>query len=119
MVLKGSVDIFEAYDRFSKGTKMAENAWDVKVIAKNAQTMKKRYNISFGGNIVPENMELVDRLFLAGVDMLITSGIYNRDSGTVLHLTEDELYDSLKKAPKHLVIGKGNNSCEILPRRTN
>lgn len=36
MVLKGTVDIFETYDRFSAGARIAESTWDVKVIAKNA-----------------------------------------------------------------------------------
>lgn len=98
---------------------MTENAWDMKVIAKNAQTMKKRYGISFGRDIVPENMEIADRLFLAGVDMLVTSGIYNRDTSTVMHLTEDEVYRGVRRAPRRLTIGRSNNSCDITARREN
>lgn len=81
--------------------------------------MKKRYDVSFGRNIVPEDMAIAERLFLAGVDMLLTSGIYNRDTGTVMHITEDELYEGLKKAPKQIHLGKGNNSCTVTARRGN
>jgi methylamine--corrinoid protein Co-methyltransferase len=81
--------------------------------------MKKRYGINFGTKIIPEDQDMVDRLFVAGIDMLLTSGIYNRDTGTRMKITEDEIYEGLKMAPKKLVLGEGKDSVECVPRRGN
>lgn len=119
MVARKPVDIFEAYDRFSAGDKVAEPDWDYKIIPTNAALMKERYEIDFDGKIVPEDQELVDRLFLAGVDMLLTTGFFNSDLNRVMFIDEDELYEGLKMAPKKLVFGHGKDACECEARRGN
>ena len=78
------VDIFESYNRFATGDKIQEKDWDYGIVPYNASLMKKRYDIDFGGQIIPEDQDLVDRLFLAGVDMLLTCGVYNISTGTRL-----------------------------------
>jgi len=61
----------------------------------------------------------VDRLFLAGTDMLITCGLYNTDTGTRMLLTEDELYEGLKMAPSRIFLGEGKDSVKCEGRSGN
>ncbi len=119
MVARRYVDIFESYDRFTEGTKISESDWDYIVIPNNAALMKDRYDLDFDGLIIPEDQDLIDRLFLAGVDMLLTTGIYNTDLGRAMYLTEDEIYEGIKMAPKKLSMGSGKDKTKCKARRGN
>ena len=119
MVARKSVNVFEAFDRSMEGMKIAEGEWNYQVIPSNAALMKERYNIEFGDRIIPDDQDLVDRLFVAGVDMLITTGFYNPDFGRKMTVDEDEIYEGLKLAPKKLTFGSGKDSCECRARRGN
>ena len=119
MTARRYVDVFEAYNRFVSGDKISEKDWDFYIVPNTAALMKKRYNINFGDKILPEDQDMVDRLFVAGIDMLISTGIYNRDTGTRMKITEDEIYEGLKMAPKKLNIGSGKDQVECTPRRGN
>jgi len=113
------VDVFDTYNRFVSGDRIQEKDWDFYVVPNNASLMKRRYNISFGTDIIPEDQDLVDRLFVAGIDMLLSTGIYNFDTGTRMKLTEDEIYEGLKMAPKRLMLGEGKDAVECNARRGN
>ena len=120
MASRKYVDVFEAYDRFSEGDRIPEETWDYQIIPSNARLMRERYDINFSKtDIVPTDADLIDRLFLAGVDMLMTTGIYNTDFSRVLKLDEDEIYDGLKMAPKKLSIGSGKEKVKCKARRGN
>ena len=81
--------------------------------------MKEKYGISFGPDIIPTDDDLCERLFLAGVDMLLTTGFYNPDLGRVMHITEEELFEGLKMAPKKLSLGSGKDRVKCKARRGN
>jgi len=113
------VDVFDTYNRFMAGDRILEKDWDYYLVPNNASLMKKRYGINFGKEIIPEDQDMIDRLFVAGIDMLITTGIYNRDNGTRMKITEDEIYEGLKMAPKKLILGEGKDTVECTARRGN
>ena len=119
MAARRYVDVFEAYDRFTQGTKMPETDWDYNVVPSTAAMMKDRYGIQFDDGIVPEDPDLIDNLFLAGVDMLINTGIYNTDLERVMKVEEDEIYEGIKMAPKKLSLGHGKDKCKCKARRGN
>lgn len=119
MTARNYIDVYETYDRFAEGKKVSEKEWDYTIIPHNAQMMKERYEIDFGRTILPTDQDLVDRLFIAGVDMLITTGIFNPDLGTALSIEEDEIYEGLKMAPKKLKLGRGKDKCSCKARRGN
>ena len=116
MAARRYVDVFEAYDRFTQGSKVDEKDWDYNIIPAAASLMKNRYELDFGENIVPEDPDIADRLFLAGVDMLLETGIYNIDLGRVMHIDEDELYEGIKMAPRKLSLGHGKDKCKCKAR---
>ncbi len=119
MTARRYVDVFEAYNRFIEGDRILEKDWDYSVIPSNASLMKKRYEIDFGNRIIPNDQDMIDRLFVAGIDMLITTGIYNINTGTRMKITEDEIYEGLKMAPKKLTLGEGKDMVECVQRRGN
>lgn len=108
------VDIFEAYNRFAVGKKVREDTWDYITVPTNALEMKEKYNISFGKDIVPDDDDLSDRLFHAGMEMLVTTGFYNTNLGRVMYLTEEEIIQGIRKAPRKITLGSGKDQvvCE-------
>ena len=119
MVARKCLNVYGTYDRFVQGQRVPEKEWDYQIIPRNAHIMKERYDISFGDEFIPEDADLADRLFIAGVDMLVTTGIYNPDLGTVLSIEEDEIYEGFKMAPKKLELGSGKDHCSCKARRGN
>lgn len=119
MTAKRYVDIYEAYDRFFEGERMREDQWDYVTVPNNAAAMKEKYKISFGKDIIPTDPDLCERLFLAGVDMLLTTGFYNTDLGRIMRISEDELFEGLKMAPTKLALGSGKDERDCLARHGN
>ncbi len=113
------ISVYETYNRSVKGIKVPEKDWDYKVIPENASKMKEKYGIKFGSDIVPTDKELVRNLYLAGMEMLVISGMYNADTGRVISITEEEVKEGIKRTPKRLQIGEHRDAADLSPRRGN
>lgn len=119
MAAERPLSIFDVYDRFAKGKKTSEEEWDYVTIPTNATALKEKYKLNFGKNIVPEDKSTMNNLFLAGLEMLVTTGYYNSDLKRVMHVTEEEVWEGIKKTPKQLVLGEGRDVARFYPRRGN
>lgn len=119
MTAKKYVDIFEACDRFFEGEKVIEDQWDYTIVPLNASRLREKYKIKFSKDIIPTDEDLCERLFLAGVEMLLDTGFYNTDLGRVMRISEDELFEGLKMAPTKLRLGSGKDERECVARRGN
>jgi methylamine--corrinoid protein Co-methyltransferase len=51
--------------------------------------------------------------------MLVSTGYYNTDLKRVLKITEEEVWEGIKKTPKQLIIGDGRDVARFYPRRGN
>jgi len=119
MVVFKALGVYEAFDRFMAGKKVREDTWDYVTVPTNALAVKEKYDIAFGNKIVSEDDDLSDRLFLAGVDMLERTGFYNINLGRALYITEDEIYEGIKKAPLKIKMGSGNERVSCKARHGN
>ena len=119
MAAERPLSIFDVYDRFLKGTKTDESEWDYVTIPTNAMAMKEKYKLDFGNKIIPEDKDVKDRLFHAGLEMLVTTGFYNTDLKRVMHMTEEEVMEGIKKTPKSLLMGEGRDAVHFVPRHGN
>jgi methylamine--corrinoid protein Co-methyltransferase len=119
MVVSKPISVFEAYDRFLDGKKTREDIWDYVTVPNNAAMIKNKYGIEFGRNIIPEDKDEMSQLFDAGVEMLVTTGFYNPDLGTVMQVTEAEVYEGIKKATRKLRLGRGRDEIMCERRRGN
>ena len=76
MAATRALTIPDVYDRFVKGKKVKVEDWDYKVIPENLTALKEKYNIKIDPNtIIPEDKELINNLFQAGLEMLRTSAV--------------------------------------------
>jgi methylamine--corrinoid protein Co-methyltransferase len=119
MAASRPIDIFEAYERAVHGPKVPEKEFDYSIIPTNLMKLKQKYDIKFGKEIIPEDKELINNLFLAGMEMLVTTGMYNADTGRLIKITEEEVKEGVKKAPKRLVMGENRDAAYFNPRHGN
>jgi len=119
MAIERPLSVFDTYKRSMKGPKVDEKVWDYKTIPENLAMIKAKYDIKFDDEIVPTDKSLKERLFRAGLEMLVTSGVYNADSHRIVKVTEEEVMETIKKAPKRLVMGEGKDSADFAPRHGN
>ena len=117
MTAQKAISVFEAHDRFQNGKKVREDVWDYTTIPNNATMLKEKYELKFGSEIIPEDKDTVNRLFAAGVEMLVETGFFNPDLGRVMRITEAEVFEGLKKATRRLRLGSGKDEV-ICGRRT-
>ena len=108
----------DVYERFVKGKKVPEADWDYKIIPGNATALKEKYKINID-RFIPEDKAAKDALFQAGLEMLVETGFYCQDLGRVLKVTEDEVWEGIKRAPKQLILGEGRDVARFYPRRGN
>ncbi len=109
--------VFDVYDRARAGCKMEEGNWDFKVIPQAARRLKQKYGIKMDPKtIIPEDKELIDNLYRAGLDMLVECGIYCIDTKRVIQYSRDEVLRAINSAPDHFTFGEGQEAIEVVPR---
>jgi len=119
MATERALTIFDVYDRFVSSKKVSEEDWDYSIIPTNATKLKEKYKLNFGKKIIPEDKSTMNNLFNAGLEMLVTTGFYNQDLKKVMKLTEEEVWDGIKKTPTKIVLGEGRDRALFYPRRGN
>ena len=120
MAATRALTITDVYERFVKGKKVPEADWDYKIVPENLSALKEKYNIKIDPNtIIPEDKELINNLVQAGLEMLVTTGFYCQDLGRVMKVTEEEVWEGIKKTPTKLILGEGRDIARFYPRKGN
>jgi methylamine--corrinoid protein Co-methyltransferase len=120
MGVKAKAGVYESYNRALTGPKMTEEEWDRKVIPQTAKKLKEKYNLKFDKKmIIPTDDDLLERLYRAGLEMLVTCGILSADSDSVIKYTEEEILEAMAGAPTELVIGEGRDARTMAARYGN
>jgi len=117
-MFRDKVGVFETYDRMRAGERCTEKEWDEVLTFKTAHAIKEKYKLQFDRTkIVPTDNDLIDRLFRAGVEMLVTQGYFNMDTGRIAKYTEDEIMLAVATAPDCLTMGINKDSRQLKARR--
>jgi methylamine--corrinoid protein Co-methyltransferase len=119
MVATRPLTVCDVYDRFKKGKKVAESEWDYTIIPQNLTALKEKYKLDFGKNSIPEDNKTKNDLFQAGLEMLVNTGYYCQDLGRVMNVTEEEVWEGIKKTPTKLILGEGRDISRFYPRKGN
>ena len=110
----------DVYERFVKGKKVKVETWDYEITPNNLTALKEKYKIKIEKDqIIPEDKDMINRLFQAGLEMLVTTGYYCQDLGRVMHVTEEEVWEGIKKTPKKIILGEGKDIARFYPRHGN
>lgn len=117
MAYKKSMDIYEFYDRAKVGEKCTQDEWDLMRIPMNAMELKQKYKLDFKGEFVPTDEDMMERLFKAGFEMLLNTGIFVTDTGRVVKFTEDEIWESINNPQREFTLGTGRDSVIVRKRK--
>lgn len=113
-----AVGVFEAYARAKAGPRVDENEWDSRIIPQTARRLKEKYGIRIDKKqIIPTDLSMIHNIFRAGMEMLVECGIYCMDTGRVIKFTEDEVWRTVKTAPRRVILGEGRDAVTLKARR--
>jgi methylamine--corrinoid protein Co-methyltransferase len=99
--------LVEIFQRSRGGAFMKEVEYDL-LLAKRARELVKEHEVRFDPQIVcPSDDAMADRVFEAGVRLLVDVGIYHLDTQRVMKFTRAEVMEALRQAPSTLNLGEG------------
>lgn len=105
-------------DKAEKGPNVEEKDWDRQYISNTVKVLIKKYDIAWDKAkiAVPNDDGLADRLFEAGMEMAVESGVYCIDTHRRMIWTREELDKVLAEAPTSVVVGAGKDAVTINKR---
>ena len=107
----------ELTKRIHQGKSLSKEDWDFRII-ETVQSLVEKYNLSWNRNeLCSEDDDLADRVFQAGRELLLETGVYALSEGRVLMLTEEEVDRGMKGMDKTLIMGEGSDSYSLAPRK--
>ena len=99
--------LVEIYQRSRSGPFMKEVQFDL-MVAKRTMELVREYEINYDPQLVcPSDDALADRLFEAGVQLLLDVGCYHLDTQRVIRFSRGEIMEALRQAPSELRLGEG------------
>lgn len=101
--------LVEIFQRSRSGPFMKEVEFDL-MVSRRAMELAREYQITYNPQIVcPSDDAMADRLFEAGVQLLVDVGCYHLDTQRVIKFTRAEIMEALRQAPSELRVGEGND----------
>ena len=67
--------------------------------------------------VIPEDEDLVGRIFQAGVELAASSGIYSVSTGRVIAFSRAELSEGISRMPQRLQMGEGRDARWLFSRK--
>ncbi len=116
MTFRKSFDCYDFYDRAMTGEKRTQDDWDLVTIPTKATELKQKYELDFKGEFIPTDVDMMEKLFRAGFEMLLECGIYCTDTHRIVKYTEDEIWDAINNAQREFVLGTGREAVNVRKR---
>lgn len=100
---------WEIISRGEIGEPTTEKEFDMHVF-KATKKICRTYGIRFDPeHLVPTDEALIDNAFRAGVALLLETGVLNIDTGKIIRVSEEEIYEALEKNPSEVRLGSGKD----------
>jgi methylamine---corrinoid protein Co-methyltransferase len=111
-------DYLQIIERFENGQPMEKEQWDVDQIVLTTRELVRKYRLGWDKQvIVPDDPDLTDRVFQAGLELANRVGVYSSSTGRVLKFEPNELENGLKRMPAQLTMGEGAEERTLFPRK--
>lgn len=107
----------EIVDRAYNGPLCEEKEFNLHKYATEVRKIVQKYDIEYDPQKpVPDDDDLADRVFEAGLELFSEVGTYCTNTGRIMEFTEDEIREALKDAPANPVFGEGKDAKELVAR---
>lgn len=105
-------------DKTESGPVIDEKVWDRQMIGTKVKELITKFEINWDEDtLVPSDDALADRLFAAGLELALDSGVYCLNTKRQMTWEPDELQHILNEAPAELQVGSGEDTATIRHRR--
>jgi len=107
----------ELEERAHNGEILDKESWDLDRIALAVADIVEKYDLTWDKqNICPMDDDLCRRLYDAGRELLISSGVYSISTGRVIRFTAEEIDRAAANQSKSLVMGRGVDARTLYAR---
>jgi len=111
------VQILDIMEKALNGKPMSETDYQLKVFAPKVQEKVREHGIKFDReNPIPQDNSMADEVFEAGLELLLDVGAFCTSSGRTITFTEQEIRESLRRAPSKLYFGEGRDKKALMAR---
>ncbi len=112
-----SVSQWDIWTRAETGPIIPTREFELKVFFRKVQELVKKYGIKYDPeSLVPTDDDLIERVWKAGVELLVDVGILCTDTERVIKFNEQEVKDTIKHAPREVRLGTGKDAIVIAHR---
>lgn len=112
------IDFFEITKRALNGPYYTEKDFDMKVLVPKVREVVDKYDLHYDPeNPIPDDDQLADDVFQAGLELYSAVGTYCTDTSRVIQLTKEEILEGLRDAPAAPVFGEGSDRGTLVGRR--
>jgi len=108
----------EICERSNTGQKVSKEEWDLDYVVDSVREIMEEYDFSWDKNVlIPNDEQLLNRMFEAGKKLICKTGVYNISTGRIIKLTEDEINEGIKEMKTELVMGEGKDAVTLFARK--
>ena len=112
------IDYLDIIDRANKGPRLKKQEWDFDYITMPVRRLVKKYDLSWDKSIIlPGDASLVDRVFQAGMELLVNSGVLSMTGSRLIQFSREELEEGLRNMPQTLIMGEGEDARTLYARQ--
>lgn len=105
------------YARCETGPICPKKKFDTEVYWKNLNRITKKYNIQYDPeHPIPVDDDVLDRLWEAAIEFVITCGVLCLDTERIIQFTEQEIMDGLENLPTEVTWGGGKDAIVVKHR---
>jgi len=104
-------------DKSEQGPIVEEKVWDKQYIGAKVKQLITKYDITWDEKtLVPSDDALADRLYQAGLELALESGVYCINTKRQMIWEPEEIQNIFDDAPAELLVGEGADSVSIKHR---
>jgi len=104
------------WTRAERGQILEEKEFDLKIFWKNLKRITREYGITYDDQkLVPqeEDFDLLDRIFAAGRELLLETGVFHLNTGRIIKFEPWEVEETLRLIPDTVILGTGDDRIEV------
>lgn len=104
--------------RANNGLRITKKDWDFNHVMMPTRELVKKYQLKWDEQeIVIDDPDLADRVFQAGMELIISSGVYALSTNRIIKFEQAELENGLQNIPASLVVGEGKDARTLYARQ--
>lgn len=106
-------------DKAESGPIIEEKDWDNLYISQNIRELVAKYDIAWKVDdpCVPWDDDYADRVFAAGLELALRTGVYCLDTKRQMLWSRAELEQILDRTPKEVTVGGGEDAVRVFSRQ--